>query len=112
MALFARTFPALWPEFEKGKFRPMKVGIKEQVKAYIDAHPDCGMTFGTWIQAIRTVTSRIEYQRCLKEGTPRYDIHGEPVGTVTAPEAEYARLQVSRIRAKMDLSRAAREKKP
>ncbi|HBV5110195.1 TPA: hypothetical protein MD018_005833, partial [Klebsiella pneumoniae] len=50
-------------------------------------------------------------QRCLKEGTPRYDIHGEPVGTVTAPEAEYARLQVSRIRAKMDLSRAAREKK-
>ena len=111
MAHFARTFPALWPDFDKGKFRPMKVGIKEQVKAYIDAHPDCGMTFGQWVQAVRVVTGRIEYQRCVKEGEPRYGIHGEPAGVVSAREAEYARLRVARIKARLDAFRDAREKK-
>ncbi|MEI7412248.1 ProQ/FINO family protein [Pectobacterium aroidearum] len=110
MAHFARTFPALWPDFDKGKFRPMKVGIKEQVKAYIDAHPDCGMTFGEWVQAVRVVTSRIEYQRCLKEGKPRYDIHGEPDGEVSAKDAEYARLRVARIKARLDAYRDAQVK--
>ena len=84
----------------------MKVGIKEQVKAYIDAHPDCGMTFGEW----EMVVSRIEYQRCLKEGKPRYDIHGKPDGEVSAKEAEDARLKVARIKAVLDARRDAREK--
>ncbi|HAV8936322.1 TPA: hypothetical protein NNA44_004341 [Escherichia coli] len=110
VTLFARTFPALWPDFDKGRFRPMKVGIKEQVKAWIEAHPDCGMTFGEWIQAVRVVTSRIEYQRCLKEGKPRYDIHGEPDGEVSAKDAEYARLQVARIKARLDARRDAQVK--
>ena len=110
MTHFARTFPALWPDFDKGKFRPMKVGIKEQVKAYIDAHPDCGMTFEEWVQAVRVVTSRIEYQRCLKEGKSRYDIHGEPDGEVSAKDAEDARLRVARIKAVLDARRDAQVK--
>ena len=110
MAHFARTFPALWPDFDKGTFRPMKVGIKEQVKEYIEAHPDCGMTFGQWVQAVRVVTGRIDYQRCVKEGEPRYDIHGEPDGKVSAKEAEYARLQVACIKARLDAYRDAQVK--
>lgn len=106
IALFVRTFPALWPEFDKGTLRPMKVGIREQVKAYIEANPDCGMTFGQWIQAVMVVVRRIQYQRCVREGETRYDIYGEPAGIVTAKEAAYARLQVKRIKARLD----AREK--
>lgn len=104
IALAVSTFPALWPDVDKGKLRPMTVGIREQVKEYIDAHPDCGITFRQWIQAVRLIVSRIQYQRCVKEGKTRYDIFGEPAGVVTAQEAAYARLQVSRIRA----SRASR----
>ena len=102
IAHFARTFPALWPDFEEGKLRPMKVGIKEQVKAYIEANPDCGMTFSQWIQAVILVVRRIQYQRCVREGEIRYGIHGEPAGVVTAREAAYARLQVTRIKARLD----------
>lgn len=110
MAHLARTFPALWPDFDKGKFRPMKVGINEQVKAWIEAHPDCGMTFAEWGQAVRGVACRIDYQRCVKEGKTRYDIHGEPAGEVSAKEAEYARLQVARIKARLDAYRDAQMK--
>ena len=88
----------------------MKVGIKEQGKAWIEAHPDGGMTFVEWEQAVRVVTSRIEYQRCVKEGKPRYDIHGEPAGEVSAKEAEYARLQVASIKARLDAYRDAQVK--
>lgn len=107
MALVARTFPALWPDFDKGTFRPMMVGIREQVKTFIAAHPDCGMTYEAWVTGIRVVISRMEYQRCVKAGETRYDIHGEPAGTVTDREAEYARLQLRRIRAKMAAVRPA-----
>lgn len=110
IAHFARTFPALWPDFDEGKYRPMKVGIKEQVREYIEAHPDCGMTFGQWIQAVRGVISQIQYQRCVREGETRYDIHGEPAGVVTAQEAAYARLQVTRIKARLDAFRDAQVK--
>lgn len=102
IAHFARTFPALWPDFDEGKLRPMKVGIKEQVKAYIEANPDCGMTFSQWIQAVILVVRRIQYQRCVREGEIRYGIHGEPAGVVTAREAAYASLQVTRIKARLD----------
>ncbi|HHT0477804.1 TPA: ProQ/FINO family protein [Klebsiella michiganensis] len=92
----------MWPEFDKGNLRPMKVGIKEQVKAYIEANPDCGMTFSQWIQAVIRIVRGLRYQRCVREGETRYDIYGEPAGVVTAKEAAYARLQVKRIKARLD----------
>lgn len=94
MVFFVRIFLVLWLEFEKGKFWFMKVGIKEQVKVYIDVYFDCGMIFGMWIQVIWIVISCIEYQCCLKEGIFCYDIYGEFVGMVIVLEVEYVCFQV------------------
>ena len=56
------------------------------------------------------IISQIQYQRCVREGETRYDIHGEPAGVVTAQEAAYARLQVTRIKARLDAFRDAQVK--
>lgn len=88
IAHFARTFPALWPDFNKGPVTAHDAGHQSAGERIIEAHPDSGMSFGLWIVAVRQIISRIEFQRCVKEGCTRYDIHGEPAGEVTARDID------------------------
>ncbi|MGE0968624.1 ProQ/FINO family protein [Klebsiella sp. WOUb02] len=96
----AALFPLLWPEFRNGQFRPLKSGISADVRAWIAANPQAGLSEEEWKQAVRFVVSRLAYLRTVTEGTARVDLSGEPAGTVTASEEQHSRRRMAAIRAR------------
>jgi ProP effector len=64
--------------------RPLKLGIKD------DLYVLSAISRGRIAAALRSYCNSVHYLRAITEGAMRIDLAGEPAGTVTAAEAQYA----------------------
>lgn len=96
-------FPLLWKD---DVVRPLKVGITRDVIEYLATHPDADLSISEWRCAVRGLTLRWVYLEKLSvPGTVRYDLNGEPAGTVSASEAAYAESCLAKRKAKKTLKK-------
>ena len=88
-ARFPKCFSA------KGKEkRPLKIGIDK------DLFAAGGIPGWAIWRALQDYTSGPMYRRAMVEGAERIDLNGEPVGAVTASEAQSARDLLANMNAK------------
>ncbi|OIN20842.1 hypothetical protein AO411_2031355, partial [Salmonella enterica subsp. enterica serovar Sarajane] len=92
LPLFRQVFPLLWPEDHA--FRPMKVGISRDAEAFVNAHPDCGLSPHDCRCVFAWVTRGLPYLRLFSPGAVRYDLSGRPAGTVSERDILHARQTV------------------
>ena len=59
---------------------------------------------GRWFHA--DLKRRVAYLKCLTAGAPRYDMHGNVLGTVSEEEAAYAAVKLAYGRAQLAELRA------
>ncbi|ECT5252979.1 hypothetical protein ATT74_25735 [Salmonella enterica subsp. enterica serovar Panama] len=88
-------FPLLWPE--DNVFRLMKVGIFRDAEKFVNANPDCGLSVHDCRCVFTWVSQRLSYLRLFAPGALRYDLCGQPVGTVSDADILSAALSVERI---------------
>jgi hypothetical protein len=68
--------------------RPLKHGILQDINADLAAHPDSELKFHDIEDTVDWYCSHVGYHRaCSIAGTPRINLKGERVGTVTETEA-------------------------
>ncbi|EHX7012409.1 hypothetical protein K2A10_004648 [Salmonella enterica subsp. enterica serovar Concord] len=91
LALFRQVFPLLWPEDDV--LRLMKVGIFRDA----NANPDCGLSAHDCRCVFTWVSQRLSYLRLFSPGALRYDLCGQPAGTVSDADILSAALSVERI---------------
>ncbi|MBK0018996.1 ProQ/FINO family protein [Kosakonia sp. S42] len=94
-------WPDLWPEWRSYHFRPVKRGIIKDIRVWLAEHPEAEINFTDVSKVFNFVTSRLAYQEQLTEGTTRSGLDGQPAGTVTSSEAEFAARQIPIIRKKI-----------
>jgi sRNA-binding protein len=87
IALLAERWPATFSVHE-GRRRPLKVGIFADVMAAIDG----AVTRAELGKALGCYTANPVYMAKLREGVARIGLDGEPSGTVTAEQANYAKI--------------------
>ncbi|EHW7822851.1 proQ/FINO family protein [Salmonella enterica] len=76
---------------EGGGFIPLKIGINNDISAFLAEHPETELTMDEWLCAVSCITSRRVYlQRTAVAGVPRYGLDGHPKGQVSASEAQSA----------------------
>ena len=91
----AERFPKCFTAFQK-KRKPLKIGI----------HGDIADQFGDTVDrktlalALRLYTGNVFYRMAQREGVPRFDLDGEPCGTVSEEDAQSAARDVTLARAK------------
>ncbi|ECO1514566.1 hypothetical protein AC319_25110 [Salmonella enterica subsp. arizonae] len=95
LPLFRQVFPLLWPE--DNVFRLMKVGIFRDAEKFVNANPDCGLSVHDCRCVFTWVSQRLSYLRLFAPGTLRYDLCGQPAGTVSDDDILSAALSVERI---------------
>lgn len=86
---------------EGGGFLPLKIGISNDISAFLAEHPETELTMDEWLCAVSCITSRRVYlQRTAVAGVPRYGLDGHPKGQVSESEAQSAghRLAISEQR--------------
>ena len=89
----AATFPKAFFVFE-GRRKPLQVGIRNDIIAKIVIETR------ELNRALRFYTRNVGYLRGLRAGVARIDLDGNPIGTVTAEQAQAAAEEIKRRRAK------------
>ncbi len=100
LAKFAELFPVCFAADESGPHRPLEINIHRDLI-------ERGVQLSE-AQALRLYARRVAYQAALIAGGPRYDLHGNPHGEVTAEEIAPAKVALADIETRV---RAARERK-
>ncbi|HCL5312766.1 TPA: hypothetical protein N2G38_005165 [Salmonella enterica] len=95
LAFFRQVFPLLWPEDDV--LRLMKVGIFRDAEKFVNANPDCGLSVHDCRCVFTWVSQRLSYLSLFAPGALRYDLCGQPAGTVTEREILHARQACERI---------------
>ncbi|HAK0381706.1 TPA: hypothetical protein H1O82_004432 [Salmonella enterica] len=95
LPLFRQVFPLLWPEDDA--FRLMKVGIFRDAEKFVNADPDCGLSVHDCRCVFTWFSQRLSYLRLFTPGAIRYDLCGQPAGTVSDADILSAALSVERI---------------
>ncbi len=95
LPLFRQVFPLLWPEDDV--LRLMKVGIFRDAEKFVNANPDCGLSVHDCRCVFTWVSQRLSYLRLFAPGALRYDLCGQPAGTVSDADILSAALSVERI---------------
>ncbi|ECC3917626.1 hypothetical protein CTQ69_27615 [Salmonella enterica subsp. diarizonae] len=95
LALFRQVFPLLWPEDDV--LRLMKVGIFRDAEKFVNANPDCGLSVHDCRCVFTWVSQKLSYLRLFSPGALRYDLCGQPAGTVSDADILSAALSVERI---------------
>lgn len=76
---------------EGGGFIPLKIGISNDISAFLAENPDTELSMDEWFCAVSCITSRRVYlQRTSVAGVPRYGLDGHPNGQVSETEAQSA----------------------
>ena len=76
---------------EGGGFIPLKIGISNDISAFLAEHPETELSTDEWLCAVSCITSRRVYlQRTAVAGVPRYGLDGHPEGQVSESEAQSA----------------------
>ncbi|MCX0693662.1 proQ/FINO family protein [Escherichia coli] len=84
---------ALFPHLraEGGGFIPLKIGISNDISAFLAEHPETELSMDEWLCVVSCITSRRVYlQRTAVAGVPRYGLDGYPEGQVSQSEAQSA----------------------
>jgi sRNA-binding protein len=88
IALLAERWPATFSVHE-GRRKPLKVGIYLDVMAAIDG----AVTRSELSQALACYTKNTVYLKRCCEGAKRIGLDGQPAGTVTADQENFAKIQ-------------------
>ncbi|EEY0896658.1 proQ/FINO family protein, partial [Escherichia coli] len=94
---------ALFPHLraEGGGFIPLKIGINNDISAFLAEHPETELTMDEWLCAVSCITSRRVYlQRTAVAGVPRYGLDGHPKGQVSDSEAQSAGRRLATLEQK------------
>ncbi len=94
---------ALFPHLraEGGGFIPLKIGISNDISAFLAEHPETELTMDEWLCAVSCITSRRVYlQRTAVAGVPRYGLDGHPKGQVSDSEAQSAGRRLATLEQK------------
>lgn len=76
---------------EGGGFIPLKIGISNDISAFLAENLDTELSMDEWFCAVSCITSRRVYlQRTAVAGVPRYGLDGHPDGQVSETEAQSA----------------------
>ncbi len=103
---------ALFPHLraEGGGFIPLKIGISNDISAFLEAHPETELTMDEWLCAVSCITSRRVYlQRTAVVGVPRYGLNGHPKGQVSESEAQSAGRRLATLEQKWLRMRKAQQ---
>ena len=86
---------------EGGGFIPLKIGINNDISAFLAEHPETELTMDEWLCAVSCITSRRVYlQRTAVAGVPRYGLDGHPKGQVSESEAQSAGRRLATLEQK------------
>lgn len=81
----------LWPKgFDFDAPRPLKVGITQDMLASAKER-DVPLLLSDVRTCLRIYTMRMRYQKSLIKGGDRFDLDGNPCGTVTPEQQEMAK---------------------
>ncbi|EFH1577634.1 proQ/FINO family protein, partial [Escherichia coli] len=103
---------ALFPHLraEGGGFIPLKIGINNDISAFLAEHPETELTMDEWLCAVSCITSRRVYlQRTAVAGVPRYGLDGHPKGQVSDSEAQSAGRRLATLEQKWLRTQAQQE---
>lgn len=103
---------ALFPHLraEGGGFIPLKIGISNDISAFLAEHPETELTMDEWLCAVSCITSRRVYlQRTAVAGVPRYGLDGHPKGQVSDSEAQSAGRRLATLEQKWLRTQAQQE---
>ncbi len=76
---------------EDGGFIPLKIGISNDISAFLAEPPETELSMDEWLCAVSCITSRRVYlQRTAAAGIPRYGLDGHPEGQVSESETQNA----------------------
>jgi hypothetical protein len=89
IAILAQRFPAAITV--KGRRRPLKVGIFNDIIAAVGGD----VAEVAIAAALKKYVGSVAYLRRVRAGKPRFGLDGNPAGTVTKQEEEFAKVQVS-----------------
>ncbi|EDJ8986937.1 TPA: hypothetical protein RU610_004481 [Salmonella enterica] len=95
LPLFRQVFPLLWPEDDT--FRLMKIGIFRDAEKFVNANPDCGLSVHDCRCVFTWVSQKLSYLRLFAPGALRYDLCGQPAGSVSDADILSAALSIERI---------------
>lgn len=87
-------WPELWPEWKKREFRPVALGVGQQMHDQLKANPDPDLTHQDIARVLFYVTGSLSYLEQIKAGSYRYNLDGQPVQQVTAEDEKYSRLRI------------------
>ena len=114
LRLLRTRFPALFPAIRRA-LKPWAVGEGYRLRQVLaEAEDGEQVSSQVWRAAINlwchgNLERRIAYLKCLTEGAPRYDLHGNVSGEVSAEEAAHAAAELpERERQLADLRSARR----
>lgn len=97
---------AHWPAlFSLENVRPLSVGIQAALVADAKTR-GLPITVGQIAYCLSAYAKRPAYLKALAAGCPRYDLHGQPCGEVTAEQQQAALLKVEGMRKKRPTRRA------
>ncbi|EJP7814223.1 proQ/FINO family protein, partial [Escherichia coli] len=83
---------------EGGGFIPLKIGINNDISAFLAERPEAELTMDEWLCAVSCITSRRVYlQRTAVAGVPRYGLDGHPKGQVSESEAQSASRRLATL---------------
>ncbi|HCS6344019.1 TPA: proQ/FINO family protein [Escherichia coli] len=83
---------------EGGGFIPLKIGISNDISAFLAENPDTELSMDEWFCAVSCITSRRVYlQRTSVAGVPRYGLDGHPDGQVSETETQSASQRLAII---------------
>jgi ProP effector len=102
-----KHFPQAFPVNPAPKV-PLKEGIFKDAEQHLEL---LGITGEQLKLAVAAWCRGTRYWACMTENAARLDLNGQPVGVVTAAQAQYAKQQASRQRSK-DRRDRAKSKKP
>jgi len=95
IAILAEPFPHCFVVDKRAAHRPLKVGIHADLVATGLVTPrECR-------NALVVYTGRLQYQRAVAAGGPRFDLDGNVVGEVAADQIEHAVAAVARLEGKV-----------
>lgn len=110
--LILEKIKALFPHLraEGGGFIPLKIGISNDISAFLAEHPETELTMDEWLCAVSCITSRRVYlQRTAVAGVPRYGLDGHPKGQVSDSEAQSAGRRLATLEQKWLRTQAQQE---
>lgn len=79
-------WPELWPNGDNLEFRPVALGTSQEMHDWVNANLEGRLSHTDISRAMSFVTSHMVRTKQLREGVVRYDLKGQPAGTVSALE--------------------------